>query len=96
MATHSNTLAWEIPWTEEPGGGLQELDTTQRLNGSKDKIEALMYLFVILFPPCFPAEATLILNLKLASVVHALNTLLMYVFTAFRITYCACLQAFRK
>ena len=20
MATHSCTLAWEIPWTEEPGG----------------------------------------------------------------------------
>ena len=20
MATHSNVLAWEIPWTEEPGG----------------------------------------------------------------------------
>ena len=20
MATHSSTLAWEIPWTEEPGG----------------------------------------------------------------------------
>ena len=20
MATHSNLLAWEIPWTEEPGG----------------------------------------------------------------------------
>ena len=20
MATHSNMLAWEIPWTEEPGG----------------------------------------------------------------------------
>ena len=20
MATHSNTLAWRIPWTEEPGG----------------------------------------------------------------------------
>ena len=20
MATHSRTLAWEIPWTEEPGG----------------------------------------------------------------------------
>ena len=20
MATHSNTLAWEIPWTEETGG----------------------------------------------------------------------------
>ena len=30
MATHSSTLAWEIPWTEEPGGlqpmGSQELD----------------------------------------------------------------------
>ena len=28
MATHSSILAWEIPWTEEPGGlqstGLQE------------------------------------------------------------------------
>ena len=34
MATHSSFLAWEIPWTEEPGGlhspwGLKESDTTQ-------------------------------------------------------------------
>ena len=21
MATHSSVLAWEIPWTDEPGGG---------------------------------------------------------------------------
>ena len=32
MATHSGILAWEIPWTEEPGGiqsmGSQESDTT--------------------------------------------------------------------
>ena len=32
MATHSNILAWEIPWTEESGRlqsmGLQESDTT--------------------------------------------------------------------
>ena len=32
MATHSNILAWEIPWTEGRGGlqstGCQELDTT--------------------------------------------------------------------
>ena len=32
MATHSSILAWEILWTEEPGGlqpmGLQESDTT--------------------------------------------------------------------
>ena len=23
MATHSNILAWEIPWTEEPGGSMR-------------------------------------------------------------------------
>ena len=29
MATHSSILAWEIPWTEEPGGlHTKELDTT--------------------------------------------------------------------
>ena len=25
MATHSSILAWEISWTEEPGGGLQSI-----------------------------------------------------------------------
>ena len=33
MATHSSILAWEIPWTEQPGGlqsmDLQETDTTE-------------------------------------------------------------------
>ena len=32
MATHCSILAWEIPWTEEPGGlqsmGHKELDMT--------------------------------------------------------------------
>ena len=32
MVTHSSILAWEVLWTEEPGGlqsmGLQELFTT--------------------------------------------------------------------
>ena len=36
MAPHSSTLAWKIPWTEEPGGmqsmGLLEWDTTERLH----------------------------------------------------------------
>ena len=35
MATHCSILAWEIPWTEEPGGlqsiGSQKSDTTQSL-----------------------------------------------------------------
>ena len=33
MPTHSSILAWEIPWTEKPGGlqftGVAELDTTK-------------------------------------------------------------------
>ena len=37
-ATHSSILAWEIPWTEEPGGlrsmGSQESDMTEQLNHS--------------------------------------------------------------
>ena len=36
MATHSSTLAWKIPWAEEPGGlqswGLEGSDTTERLH----------------------------------------------------------------
>ena len=36
MAPHSSTLAWRIPWTEEPGGlqsmGSLESDTTERLH----------------------------------------------------------------
>ena len=38
MATHSGTLAWEIPRTEEPGGpqsmGSLESDTTEELNNN--------------------------------------------------------------
>ena len=36
MATHSSILAWEIPWTEEPGGYSpwvrKELDVTEQLS----------------------------------------------------------------
>ena len=36
MVTHSSTLAWEIPWTEEPGeladGVAKESDKTWQLN----------------------------------------------------------------
>ena len=36
MATHSSTLAWRIPWMEEPVGyrpwGCKESDTTERLH----------------------------------------------------------------
>ena len=43
MAAHSSNLAWEIPWTEEPGGfqymGSQESDTTERLNNDLNDLE---------------------------------------------------------
>ena len=37
MATHSSTLAWKIPWTEEPGrlqsmGSPKESNTTEQLH----------------------------------------------------------------
>ena len=36
MATHSSSLVWTIPWSEEPGGlqsmGLQESNTTEQLS----------------------------------------------------------------
>ena len=39
MAAHSSILAWEIPWTEEPGRlqsheVAKESDTTERLNSN--------------------------------------------------------------
>ena len=42
MATHSSILAWEIPWTEEPGrlqsmGSQKESDTTEQLNNNSIK-----------------------------------------------------------
>ena len=37
MAPHSSTIAWKIPWKEEPGrlqsmGSHEELDTTEQLH----------------------------------------------------------------
>ena len=43
MAIHSSILAWEIPWTEEPGGRqslrFKELDMTEQLT--------LLYIWVL-------------------------------------------------
>ena len=39
MATHSSILAWEVPWTEKPGGlwsmGCKEFDMTYQVNNNK-------------------------------------------------------------
>ena len=47
MATHSNILAWRIPWTEEPGGlqsmGLQSVrhNQTTSLSLLEGKLEVV-------------------------------------------------------
>ena len=35
MATHSSILAWDIPWTEEPGG-LQSMGSQKSQTGLSD------------------------------------------------------------
>ena len=47
MATHSSLLAWEIPWTEEPGG-------LQSMGSQTDMTERLR---VSLSPPCCPRDS---------------------------------------
>ena len=37
MATHSNILAWRIPWTEEPGG----LDKVHSVAKSQTRLKGL-------------------------------------------------------
>ena len=41
MPSHSNILAWKVPWTEEPGGlqstGSQKKQTHQQQNNSASK-----------------------------------------------------------
>ena len=45
MATHSNILAWKIPWTEEPGG----LQSTGRQRVGHDWVTSLSLSYI-----CFP------------------------------------------
>ena len=40
MATHSNILAWKIPWTEEPGG-LQSVEM-QRVGPDRAHVHTLL------------------------------------------------------
>ena len=46
MASHSSILAWEIPWTVEPGG-LQSMEL-QRV--THNLVTTLHLFFLILFP----------------------------------------------
>ena len=43
MATHSSILAWEMPWTEQPGGlqpmGSKESDTTSEYTANSSIVK---------------------------------------------------------
>jgi len=54
MTTHSSILAWEIPWTEEPGGlwsmGSQRIGHDQDTNNTKaTKVAAINDAYCVLF-----------------------------------------------
>ena len=54
IATHSSILAWEIPWTEKPGGlqshkeshkwGHKESDTTTTNKNSYDSVKTILWV----------------------------------------------------
>ena len=50
MATYSSILAWEIPWTEEPGGvqtmGLQKIQIQLSDYEQQKRLNAAQGLFV--------------------------------------------------
>ena len=56
LATHSSILAWEIPWTEEPGGlqsRVAESDTLSyktTARGQGNESQALAFFFLLLKP----------------------------------------------
>ena len=55
MATHFSTLAWKIPWIEEPGRlyspwGLKELDMTERLQFHSLSVFTQPFLWVCRLP----------------------------------------------
>ena len=56
MATHSSTLAWKIPWTEEPGG----LQSTGLQSIGHNWTTSLSFFFS--FFPSFPSFPSLFLS----------------------------------
>ena len=52
MATHSRTLVWNIPWTEEPGR-LQSMGVTKNWTQLSEFTSSSKFLLTI---PCFSAD----------------------------------------
>ena len=61
MATHSNTLAWEIPWTEEPGSVYNRVrhDFVTKSNDSKRLMLGTPQEVELSFPVTFEEDHVL-------------------------------------
>ena len=61
MATHCSILAWETPWTEEPGGlqfmESQESDTSEQLNSNQESSLEQRYTFLRPHTGVWPHQA---------------------------------------
>ena len=53
MATHSSTLAWRIPWTDEPGG-LQTTGSQSQTQLKRLSVRATNKLHLYVFPGVSP------------------------------------------
>ena len=64
MAIHSSTIAWKIPWAEEPGSpwGRKELDTTERLHSLRASDVTSLCLPVSIYKMGAVTELSQVLN----------------------------------
>ena len=46
MATHSSILAWQVPWTKEPGG-LQSMGSQKVRHGLATKQRQIIILYIL-------------------------------------------------
>ena len=65
MATHSSILAWEIPWTEEPGG-LQSISSQWVGHdwANRTHISALKHLLSLMYEMIVLSVSQYILGIK--------------------------------
>ena len=81
MATHSNTLAWEIPWTEEPGG-LQSMELQRVRHDWATSLHWVCYSFPSKEQTSFnfllQSPSTVILELKKKKICHCFHFFSVY------------------
>ena len=58
MATHSNILAWKIPWTEEPGRlkSMGSQDNVVKAPDEQEKDSAILYMYPFSSNPFKPEK----------------------------------------